>query len=166
MTFCKDSQAQFPFRPTKARATEEAARALKFFAIFPRLFHAERMTQPLALVLYERLLPGSQLVNRLQDLNYRVQTVTDAEMLVDCAEQMKPMLVLADLDSTRGNVYAAIGRLKKNPATKHLPVIAFTNNPATTNQAEANSAGVTLMASETAILNHLPELLEQALQLE
>ena len=30
--------------------------------------------QPLALVLYEKLLPGSQLVNRLQDLNKRLCT--------------------------------------------------------------------------------------------
>ena len=48
------------------------------FAICVRLFQADAMTQPLALVLYEKLLPGSQLVNRLQDLNYRVQTIADA----------------------------------------------------------------------------------------
>src|SRR6266850_298297 len=59
------------------------------------------MTEPLAIVLYERLMPGSQLVNRLQDLKYRVQTVNDPALLVDCAEQAKPMLVLVDLESSR-----------------------------------------------------------------
>ena len=83
------------------------------------------MTQPLALVLYEKLLPGSQIVNRLQDLNYRVQTIADAGRLVECAEQAKPMLVLADLESTRNDVCAALARLKQNAATRHLPVIAF-----------------------------------------
>src|SRR5262245_49139849 len=39
------------------------------------------MTEPLALVVYEKLLPGSQLVNRLQDLKYRVQTVADPTQL-------------------------------------------------------------------------------------
>ena len=82
------------------------------------------MTQPLALVLYEKLLPGSQIVNRLQDLNYRVEVVTDPALLPNAAEQSKPLLVLADLDSTRENVCAALGRLKQNPATEHLPVIA------------------------------------------
>ena len=48
------------------------------FAFRASLFQLEAMTQPLALVLYERLLPGSQLVNRLQDLNYRVQVIADA----------------------------------------------------------------------------------------
>src|SRR4030088_1530647 len=102
------------------------------------------MTQPLALVLYERLLPGSQLVNRLQDLKYRVQTIADPAKLVECAEQAKPMLVLVDLDSGREKAYAAIGRLKQNSATKHLPVIAFGAEKAAEAQQKAEAAGVSL----------------------
>lgn len=124
------------------------------------------MTQPLALVLYEKLLPGSQLVNRLQDLNYRVQAIADAERLVECAEQAKPMLVLADLESTRNNVCAALARLKQNAATKHLPVIGISGEDAGELQAAAQAAGVTLIVSEAAILNHLPQCLDQALQVE
>src|SRR5579862_4403780 len=119
------------------------------------------MTQPLALVLYERLLPGSQIVNRLQDLNYRVQAVSDAEMLVECAEQARPMLVLADLESTRNNVCAAIARLRQNAGTRHLPIIAFGNENAEVQNA-AKAAGVTLLVGEQAVLNHLTECLEQA----
>ena len=124
------------------------------------------MTQPLALVLYEKLLPGSQLVNRLQDLNYRVQAVADAGRLVECAEQAKPMLVLADLESAQNNVCAALARLKQNPGTKHLPIIAFSREDAPELQATAKAAGATLLVSEAAILNHLPQLLDQALQVE
>jgi CheY-like chemotaxis protein len=124
------------------------------------------MTQPLALVVYERLLPGSQLLNRLQDLNYRVQAVTNADTLVECAEQAKPMLVLADLESSHRNVCAALARLRQNPATQHLPVIAFGGETAPDLQAAARAAGVTLVVGEAAILNHLPQFLEQALQVE
>ena len=124
------------------------------------------MTQPLALVLYERLLPGTQLVNRLQDLNYRVQVVAEAGRLVECAEQAKPMLVLADLESTRYNVCAALARLKQNPITQHLPVIAFGGDNSPDLQAAARAAGVALVVGESAILQHLPQLLEQALQVE
>ena len=124
------------------------------------------MTQPLALVVYEKLLPGSQLLNRLQDLNYRVQAIADAERLVDCAEQAKPMLVLADLESSRNNVCAALARLKHHPATKHLPVIAFSAENAAELHAAAKVAGVTLIVSEAAMLNQLPRFLEQALQVE
>jgi len=124
------------------------------------------MTQPLALVLYEKLLPGSQLVNRLQDLNYRVQTIADPAMLLECAEQAKPMLVLVDLESNRDNVCAAIGRLKQNSATKHLPIIAFGAETAAEVQEKARAAGVSLIVGETAILTHLPQFLEQALHVE
>ena len=83
------------------------------------------MTQPLALVLYEKLLPGSQLVNRLQDLGYRVLTAPAADALVACAEQEKPMLVLVDLMAANAQGPESIAQLTKNAATSHLPVIAF-----------------------------------------
>ena len=136
------------------------------FALSRCLFQVYLVTQPLALVLYEKLLPGSQLVNRLQDLNYRVQIIADAEKLVDCAEQAKPMLVFADLECSRSDVCAALARLKQNAATKHLPVIAFSGENTDALQAAAKAAGVILIVGEVAMLNHLPQFLEQALQVE
>ena len=124
------------------------------------------MTQPLALVLYEKLLPGSQIVNRLQDLHYRVQTLNEPKMLVQCAEQTKPMLVLADLESTQENICAALALLKRNPTTKHLPIIGFRGDSASGLDTAAQEAGVALVVSETAVLNHLPQILDQALQVD
>ena len=124
------------------------------------------MTQPLALVLYEKLLPGSQLVNRLQDLNYRVQTVSDIRLLMECCEQTKPMLVVVDLRAAHQDVCAAISRLKQNASTKHLPIIAFGNEDLPEIQKAALAAGVTLIVSESALLNHLPQCLDQALSVD
>lgn len=124
------------------------------------------MTQPLALVVYEKILPGTQLVNRLQDLRYRVQVVTDATTLTTCAQQEKPMLVLADLTSSRQNVCAAISQLRQTPGTNHIPIIAFAPEDAEEVKLAALAAGAVLATSEAAILNHLPELLEQALRVE
>jgi len=138
----------------------------KLFAFSDRVLQSGCMTQPLALVLYEKLLPGSQLVNRLQDLNYRVQTVNDAALLLECAEQTKPMVVLADLESSRNNVCQAISRLKENSATRHLPVIGFGVDGNEALQAQGKSAGVSLVASDAALLSHLPQLLEQALHVD
>src|SRR5437868_5516884 len=83
------------------------------------------MTRPLALFVYERLLPGGQLVNRLQDLGYRVQSLADPATLVEQAEREKPLLVMADLEPREVEVCAAIASLKQNNATCHIPVIAF-----------------------------------------
>ena len=124
------------------------------------------MTQPLALVVYEKLLPGSQLVNRLQDLQYRVQTLGDASKLTECAEQERPMLVLVDLECTKANVFDAIKRLRQTPNTQHLPVIGILSDKAINLQESALSAGVTLVVNDVAILNHLPQFLDQALQVD
>ena len=122
------------------------------------------MTQPLALVFYEKLLPGSQLVNRLQDLNYRVLAVNDLTALQRSAQTDGPMLVVLDLESKRDDVCRAIAALKADAATHHIPIIAFASEQAAALQAAAQKAGATLVVGETTINNYLPELLNQALQ--
>ncbi|HZQ47351.1 MAG TPA: hypothetical protein VFC07_10095 [Verrucomicrobiae bacterium] len=124
------------------------------------------MTQPLALVLYEKLLPGSQLVNRLQDLGYRVLVAPGADALVACAEQEKPMLVLADLASAHAKVPEAIAKLRQHPATSHLPVIAFADEKEAALRTAAESAGAALVVNDAAILTHLEQFLERALRLD
>jgi CheY-like chemotaxis protein len=138
----------------------------KVFAFFPANPHAGRMTQPLALVFYEKLMPGSQLVNRLQDLNYRVQAVNDLSSFQRCAQSEGPMLVFVDLESKESDVCQAIAALKADAATQHVPVVAFASERAMELQAAAQKAGAKLVVSETALLDHLPELLNQVLQVE
>ena len=124
------------------------------------------MTQPLALVFYERLLPGTQLVNLLQDLGYRVHTVADAADLQSAAIEYRPMLLLADLQTARGDVIASISQIRSSPDTAHLPILAFTSKESSEAHAEARQAGATLVVQDQALLNHLPHLLEQALRIE
>ena len=45
------------------------------------------MTQPLTLFLCEKSLQGGQLINRLQDLGYRVQSLSDPKTLTEVAER-------------------------------------------------------------------------------
>jgi CheY-like chemotaxis protein len=124
------------------------------------------MTQPLALVVYEKLLPGTQLVNRLQDLNYRVRAVTDATALVAVARQEKPMLVLADLESTKTDICKVIAELRGDASTGHIPVIAIAREGSTALLKNAEAAGATLVAGDAAILGHLSQFLDQALRVE
>lgn len=121
------------------------------------------MTPPLALLLFEKLLPGSQLANRLQDLKWRVQVVGNASSLIEAAEQHKPLLIFADLVSTRKNVESAISNLRSNDSTRHVPVIAFTAEQDQTVFDAAIKAGATLVANDTAILQHLDQFIDQAL---
>jgi CheY-like chemotaxis protein len=133
------------------------------FAIFPFPIHVDCMTQPLALVFYEKLMPGSQLVNRLQDLNYLVRVVNDLASFQESARAEGPLLAIVDL-AGGGAVCRAIAELKADAATQHIPIIAFAGEQATELQAAAQMAGATLVVGEAAIANYLPQLLNQALQ--
>ena len=124
------------------------------------------MTKPLVLVFYENLLPGSQLINRLTDLDYRVLSFHDSYLLEDQSQREKPLLVIADLTSRKTDVCVAIKKLKDNPATAHIPVLAFTSHKNVKLQDAARAAGATLVASDTVILDQLPHLLAQALEIE
>ena len=124
------------------------------------------MTQPLTLFLYEKLLPGGQLVNRLQDLGYRVQSLANPALLPDLAEREKPLLIIADLEPERNQVCQALAQLRRNTGTAHIPIIAFASvaNPALLSA--ARTAGATLVVNDNALLLHLNQLLEQALQVD
>ena len=124
------------------------------------------MTQPLALVFYEKLMPGSQLVNRLQDLNYRVQAVNDLASFQRCAQSEGPDAGVRGFGIEGERRLPGIAALKSDAATQHVPVVAFASERAVELQAAAQKAGAKLVVSETALLDHLPELLNQALQVE
>jgi CheY-like chemotaxis protein len=124
------------------------------------------MVKPLALISYENLLPGSQLVNRFQDLGYRVQLVPDAKTLVAQAEREKPLLVVADLEGQKVDLCGIIKDLRQSPSTNHIPVLAFTIEGNQALQEAARSSGATLVTMDKAVLTHLPQLLEQVLQIE
>ncbi len=121
--------------------------------------------QPLALVFYERLMPGSQLVNRLQDLNYRVLSLGEVARLAATVQRESPLLLFIDL-ATAGDICGAIATLRSTPATAHLPVIGFAPENAPELLAAAQAAGAKIAVSEIAVINHLPQLIEQALRVD
>jgi CheY-like chemotaxis protein len=81
------------------------------------------------------------------------------------AAKEKPLVVLADLEFTKGGISEVIAQLKQSPATKHLPVIAFAGEERAELRQAAQAAGASV-TGETAILQHLPQLLDQALQVD
>ena len=123
------------------------------------------MTEPLAMVFYERLMPGSQLVNRLQDLNYRVLVLNQADRLVATVQRESPLLLFVDL-ATPGDVCGTIATLKSTPTTAHVPVIGFAPDNAPGLLNEAQTAGANVTVNETAVINHLPQLIDQALHVD
>ena len=124
------------------------------------------MAQPLALILYERLFPGGTLANRLQDLGYRVQSLSDPGQFPATAEREKPIIAIADLDSRPETVCLAIRSVRENPATAHVPVIAVLPGTEAEQIDQALAAGAKLVVQDNAILSHLSQFLDQALEIE
>ena len=123
------------------------------------------MSQPLAIIFYERIMPGSQLINRLQDKNYRVLALYHAAALPETLQREMPLFLIADLNA-KGDICGAIKAIKQNPATSHIPVIAFAPDNAPQQIEAGKTAGANLAVGDSAIANHLPQLLDQALQVE
>jgi CheY-like chemotaxis protein len=124
------------------------------------------MTKPLALLFYEKLLPGTQLLNRLQDLGYRVQTTGEVEAVAELARSSRPMLLFMDLQDRQGQVPGVIQSLKAGEETSHLPVIAFAAERETRLQDAARAAGASIVVNEAVLLQHLDHFMEQALQID
>lgn len=128
------------------------------------------MTRPLALIFYEGLLAGNQLINRLDALEYRTQSVSDLGQLHEMAARERPLVVLLELGALADRVCAAIRSLRADPLTAHIPVVAFVAPRDAEAEARviglAQTAGARVVVGEAALLAHLPTVLEQALQVE
>ena len=123
------------------------------------------MSQPLAIFFYERLMPGSQLVNRLQDLNYRVLALDNAARLAATVQREKPLLVFADLDA-KGDITAAIKKIKADETTSHVPIVGFAPDNTPDLLAAGQESGTNLAVTESALTGHLSQILEQALHVD
>jgi PleD family two-component response regulator len=124
------------------------------------------VTKPLAFVFYENLLSGQQLANRLQDIGYRVQTITDISQLQIQTQAQKPMLLVAEFASAKSLLSEAIRALKENSETAHIPILAYVAGGNANLTEAARAAGATLVANEAGLLEQLPQLLEQVLQVD
>ena len=119
--------------------------------------------EPLAIIAYKKLLPGSQLLNRLQDLRYRVHATHDLDGLLKLAANEGPMLILLDLDFEGLDTCAVVASLRADERTRHIPVIAFASDDQESLMETARKSGATMVAGTSGLATHLPQLLEQAL---
>lgn len=123
------------------------------------------MNEPLALVFCARGLIASQLTHRLEGLRYRWLIISAPIELREVAEVQRPMVVLADLDGLSPAVISAVQQLRANRLTAHIPVIAFARAIDDAIQSDFAAFGVSIVVNESAILGHLPQLLDRALDL-
>jgi CheY-like chemotaxis protein len=123
------------------------------------------VNEPLALLLCERGLIATQLTQRLEALRYRLHVVGKSPEMVAAARSEKAMIILADVEGNPVEVVQALAQLRADAATAHIPVIAFAREMDDQTQADLVARGATMAVNEVAILSHLAQLLDRALEI-
>ena len=72
---------------------------------------------------------------------YRVDEATNGQEALDKAGQIHPDLIVMDLSLPVMDGWEATRRLKANPQTRHIPVLALTGHALGDHEREANAAG-------------------------
>lgn len=124
------------------------------------------VTRPLAIVFYEKLLPGSRVGHRLADMGWRVHEVKLAADLALQVRAQRPVLVVAELGLRTGDLCPVLAELKADPDTSHVPVLGYGDPKNTKLTDAALSAGVRLVAAEAGLLDQLPQLVDHVLAVD
>ena len=77
----------------------------------------------------------------LRAVGYRVSTAADGHTAVAMAEQLRPALIVLDLELPGISGFEAARRLRRNPATHDIPLIAATGYSHQRQLAMAREAG-------------------------
>lgn len=104
------------------------------------------------------LVSGARIRGAAQQAGLELRLVRSAEELERAAREESPRLVIVDLEA-RGDPAGAIARLKAEPATVHLPVIAFSPHVKEDAIAAARAAGAERVLARGAFFRDLPHLL-------
>jgi len=124
------------------------------------------VTKPLAIVFYEKLLPGSRIGHQLADLGWRVLEVKLASDLLPQVRSQRPVLIVAEVALRTGDLLPVIAELKRLPETSHVPILGY-GDPKNQKLVDAALlAGVRLMAAEAGLFDQLPQLLEHVLAVD
>jgi CheY-like chemotaxis protein len=106
--------------------------------------------------------------NRLSRVGFTILIATDGAQGVAMATSEQPDLILMDLTLPDVDGWEATRRIKANPATKHIPVLALTANVMSGDKEKAMAAGCNdfdtkpvemprLLAKIKALTPHKPE---------
>jgi len=77
----------------------------------------------------------------LREHGFEVMEATDGHEALACIKDFRPQLVLTDLGMPVMDGLELIQRLRSNPSTAHVPVVAITADPSNQAEVKARAAG-------------------------
>src|ERR1041384_4393212 len=103
------------------------------------------------------------LSRRLKPRGHEVLTAEDAEKGIPMAISEKPDLILMDIGLPGIDGWTATRRIKDDPATKHIPVIALTAHAMTSDREKAVESGCDNYETKPIDFNRLFEKMDALL---
>lgn len=104
------------------------------------------------------------LVVLLTQHGYHVATATDAATMATSMAQARPALILLDLQLPKIDGFEIARRLKADPATAEIPIIAVTAFAMVGDEERARGAGCDEYVRKPIDIKTLPPLIERLLQ--
>jgi two-component system cell cycle response regulator DivK len=105
------------------------------------LGYRDRAPMPTILIVEDNELSRDMLMRRLQRRGYEILVAEDAEVGMQIAGAQKPALILMDMSLPRVDGWEATRRLKADPETSGIPIIALTAHAMSGDRASAIEAG-------------------------
>lgn len=113
------------------------------------------------LLVEDNELNRDMLSRRLERKGYTIRMAVDGAEGVAQAVALKPHLILMDLSLPIMDGWEAIRRLKANPETRHIPVIALTAHARAEDEKNAREAGADDFDTKPVDLNRLLEKMDR-----
>ena len=118
---------------------------------------------PRILLVEDNEMNRDMLSRRLQHKGYSVLIAVDGEQGLSTAYSEMPDLILMDISLPFIDGYEVTRRLKANPRTKHIPVIALTAHALLTDRDKAMKAGCNDYDTKPVDFSRLTEKIETLL---
>ncbi len=99
------------------------------------------MTKKKILIVEDNAMNRALLMAILKPEGYELLTAENGQIGVDMAARELPDLILMDVMLPVMNGYDATRKIKANPATRHIPIVAVTANAVPTERDRALDAG-------------------------
>ncbi len=96
---------------------------------------------PKILLVEDNEMNRDMLSRRLQKRGYEIVMAFDGAQGVQAAQTTAPDLILMDMSLPLIDGWEATRRIKANPATRHIPIIALTAHAMSDDRAKAMEAG-------------------------
>lgn len=119
----------------------------------------ERSGGTAAVALVADMMFASRIRGTATAVGVEAVTVTRAEKLVEETRRLRPRVVLIDIDARGVDVPALIARLKSDPETASVPVVAFGSHVNADALRAAREAGADRVLARSAFVRDLPTLL-------